>query len=132
MVSKPAIDFAKKLCKTYNVKLELLKGYVNGYAKPKSGVIVVGTAFNNDIVFISCVIHEIQHCLNHRNKKYWQYHRSDGITKKVGRRWGLQAELYTEDQAEKLAKKHGIDNYYRFYNRNDDGKSKRFIKEYFS
>ena len=119
--SKQVIKTAHALCKKFKVKLHMQKGLtkkwdIAGHAHCWTGDIYIDTTL--DIIeFTTTLFHEIQHCLNYRNKKYYNYHKGNA-SKKDLRRLGLRAEIYTDIQAKKLAKSFGFTNYQRSYKNN--------------
>ena len=119
MASKRDIKWAKQICKEYSIKCRFkpLSKNLGGYALSWEGKIVVNSTLKGNH-FKSVFLHEVAHCLNYRNKKYYRYHCMLTNTKKNRaylKRMGLRAEVYTEEQAEILAKKHGVKKYHRFY-----------------
>lgn len=123
MVSKATLAKGKKLCKKYGVTYRFVpKG--GNFAECWRNHIQV-SKLNGDRQFMSALFHEIQHCINFRNKKYMDYHKGP-ISVKTWKRWALPAEIYTEVQAEKLAKANGFYEYIRFYY--NDAKTKRWLK----
>ena len=125
MADKFTLDKCAKICKEYGVNYRFSKTKQN-YALCWKNFIHVAKDQSNDF-FISTVFHEIQHCLNYRNKKYFTYHKGR-MTIKMARRWMLPAEIYTDKMAEKLALKHGFKRFIRSYR--NDFVTKAFINRY--
>lgn len=133
MATKQDLKWIKQVCKQYNVKYNLLKGknFYGGYAAPHKGEIWVD-AKNSGDMFKSVVLHEIVHCLNFRNKKYYIYHINPTNPKrslKYLKRMALRAEVYTELQAKKMSKSHGVKNYWRHYYFNK--RCRQALKDYY-
>jgi len=125
MADKATIDKCRKLCKTYGVNYRFSKVRKN-YALCWKDFIHACTGQSNDY-FITTVFHEIQHCLNYRNRKYFQYHKGR-MTIKDARRWMLPAEIYTDKMAKKLAEAHGFNRYVICYK--NDAPTRQFIENY--
>lgn len=133
MPTKKDIKWLHKICKEYNIKCYLFDEDAGwgGFAEPWNGKIMVAARTKGDF-FKSIVLHELAHCLNYRNKKYYLYHinpKDKRRTLKYLRRNALRAEVYTELQAKKLARKHGVKKYWRFYYFNK--KCRQAVKEYY-
>lgn len=132
--SKSILKKARKLAKSFGCKLYLNKRIIKengnpaGFAYPWKSEIYVDPTLNL-VEFTTAVFHEIQHCLNFRNKKYLRYH-SGNATKADYRRWGLRAELYTDKHAKKLAKSFGFTTYQNVYSNTKYWKN--YFKERFS
>jgi hypothetical protein len=104
-------DFIAVVCKMYDVKYEITdkleKGQL-GCSRPWDNLIRISRNCNRfrwpDVVF-----HEIAHCMNYRNKKYYRFHSRPGNQQDPAylRRIHLRAEVYTDKVAAKLAKENG-------------------------
>lgn len=128
---KPSKSILKKahwLCSTFKVKLTLEKGLlkewgISGHAIPHKNAIFVDSDLHI-VEFTTTLFHEIQHCLNYRSRKYFNYHKGNASNKEL-RRLGLRAEIYTDKEAKKLAKSFGFNGYIRTY------KNNKFYRNYF-
>jgi hypothetical protein len=109
-------------------KEDMEKRRADGIAHPWKSKIWISDGLNNQ-EFVSCVFHEIQHCLNYRNRKYFNYHKGNASLKDL-RRLALRAEIYTDIKAEKLARAFGFNNYVKVYN--NSLYWKRYFKEFFN
>ena len=123
----------RKMCRLYKVKCYLFSdpNFVGGMARSDVSEIRVSTDVSGD-KFRSIVLHEIAHCLNYRNKKFLIYHSNPSSKKrtlKYLKKYALRAEVYTEKVAMKLARKHGVKKYYRYYFFND--KCRAMLKMYY-
>lgn len=123
----------KKMCKLYKVKCFLFvdPDFTGGMASSYKDEIHVSKNTSGDR-FKTIVLHEIAHCLNYRNKKFLIYHSNPHHKKrtlKYLKKYALRAEVYTEKVAIKLAKKHGVKKYHRYYYFND--KCRAMLKMYY-
>lgn len=133
MTRKQALQKINLICNLYNVKVKFKnlnnqKPRLYGYAYPYYSRIVINNSISINNM-LTTAFHEIQHCLNFRNKKFFNYHRKDrniNLVKKIA----LRAEIYTDQQAKKLAKKHGFKKYKVTYKNNKH--YREALKQYFN
>lgn len=117
MAKKETVNKVKALCKYYEVTCHFASlTQLGGVAYPYDSVIVLDTDLTDNML-LTAAFHEIQHCLNYRNKKYFNYHKKRR-NKKLAKKIALRAEVYTDKEAKKLAKKHGFTNYKITYKMN--------------
>lgn len=130
MASKRTISKCRKLLSSYKVNYSFTSNFkypeANGFAKPNHNFICINKTIT-DNEFTTAVFHELQHILNYRNKKYFEYHSCND--KKTMKKWALRAEVYTDKEAKKLAKTYGFNKYQMTYKMNNYWRN--WVKEFY-
>ena len=129
-VNKKVLDTCAKIAREYKVRFKFEQADIEaifGYALCSKQKIVIKYGKNQTTrVFLSIFCHEIAHCLNYRNKKFFAFHSLNKLEDATRRhiqlaiRTGLRAERYTDKVGRQLMKKlfPGC-RYTAFYNRQD-------------
>lgn len=128
-MKEQTINKIKALCKYYKIHYQFanLKQFnLAGLAYPYSSLIILDPTLK-DNALLTATFHEIQHCLNFRNKKFYNYHKKFR-NRKLVKQIALRAEVYTDKEAKKLAKRHGFTKYKITYRMNK--KCKKFINDF--
>lgn len=129
MSTKSARMLAHVLAENYDVRLlfslDLKPGTAGGAIASKATILLNPEI--KDLDLYSALFHEIAHCVAYRNGKFVKYH-TGKCSKKYLRMIALRAEIYVDDLAFDIAKKHKF-KYKRIYKYNQEMKD--FLKNYY-
>lgn len=114
--SKDEIEFIKLVAKMHNTKLSFKPVKVTSLTKEvNDSCPAYSLPFKNEIYLdlkrlntiqklVSAFFHELQHCINYQNKKFYNFHKKpitvDDANRKIS--LTLRAETYTDQMAAKL------------------------------